>query len=267
MATTAKRTAATRSGSPATLPDRPVRPRVITHNLASADGRLAVSPGILLMVDDRWPVSDPDPYTDVKRRHHPDALLEGSGSFVTDDETSASLPSAGSDAGDLRQDFLPAAVLARATAGWLVVPDSRGRVRWGYKEYPGEEWAGWHLMVLVSQVTPASYLAYLRREAIPYLVAGHGRVDLAAALERLAGLGVRTVVSTGGGRLNGALLRAGLVDAVEVEVVPMLVGGEDTPALFTARDLRPGEAPTALRLEAVEQRPDGRVLLRWSVPR
>jgi riboflavin biosynthesis pyrimidine reductase len=240
------------------------RPRVVTYNATSVDGRVAISPGALLMSDSRWPSDGSDPYADLKRRHGPQVILEGSGSFVVEHEVPEPLPPAEAGADALRTDFLPEEALARATAGWMAVVDGRGRVRWAYKEYPGEAWAGWHLLVLVSGRTPLDYLAYLRGEVIPYLVAGDARVDLAAALAALASrLGVRSVVSTGGGRLSGALLRAGLIDEIEVEVLPIAVGGTETPALFTAPDLDREALPTSLRLIAADVRPGGRVLLRY----
>ena len=242
------------------------RPRIITHNSASVDGRLAISPGVLLMVDKRWPADDGSTYADIQSRHHPGAILEGSGSLVSDDQVPTPLAPAREAAEVLLSDHLPAEVLARATRGWLVVPDTRGRIRWRYKEYPGEEWQGWHVLVLASTKTPHPYLAYLRREAIPYLVVGENRVDLPLAMSALKDrLGVRTVVSTAGGRLNGALLRAGLVDEIEVEIVPIAVGGTATPALFTTSDLAPSDAPTRLRLLEATVRREGRVLLRYAI--
>jgi riboflavin biosynthesis pyrimidine reductase len=244
------------------------RPRVITHNSAAVDGRLALSPGTPIMFDERWPASGQDGYADIMRRHRPRVLLEGSGSFVADGHEPPPLPPAGRSAATPARDFVPDEVAARATRGWLTVPDSRGRVRWTYKEYPDEAWAGWHVLVLVAARTPLDYLAYLRREGVPYLVVGEERVDLGAALAALrARFGVETVVATGGGRLGGALLRAGLVDEVEVEVLPMAVGGTTTAALFTAPDLDRAAAPTGLRLLGVEERPGGRVLLRYAVER
>ena len=80
-------------------------------------------------------------------------------------------------------------------------------------------------------------------------------------------LGIHTVVSTGGGRLNGALLRAGLVDEVELEVVPIAIGGTATPALYTTTDLALNDRPTQLRLLEAAPRSDGRVLLRYAVKR
>jgi 2,5-diamino-6-(ribosylamino)-4(3H)-pyrimidinone 5'-phosphate reductase len=178
-------------------------------------------------------------------------------------------PSPPPEKGDvLLEDFLPEEAVARARTGWMAVTDSRGVVRWMYKEWPGEEWAGWHLLVFVAQMTPPEYLSYLRREGIPYLVVGQDRVDLPAALTRLGDrFAITTVVSTGGGRLNGALLRAGVVDQIEIEVVPFATGGSKTPALFTAPDLGPEAMPARLHLLGIEQLPQGRVLLRYAVDR
>lgn len=241
------------------------RPRVVTHNAASVDGRVALSPGVLLMFDERWPTLADSTYGDVRLRHQPDVLLEGSGSLVAEGQQPDPLPDPTESVDDLLTDFLPTDVVAR-TRGWLAVVDSRGRIRWQYKEYPGEEWAGWHLLVLVSTATPPAYLAYLRRERIPYLVVGDDRVDLRLAMTTLQQrLGTRTVVSTAGGRLNGALLRAGLVDEIEVDVVPIAVGGTSTPVLFTATDLAPDEAPVRLRLVEATPRSGDRVLLRYAV--
>ncbi|WP_427164269.1 RibD family protein [Streptomyces sp. C1-1] len=242
------------------------RPRVVTHNSASVDGRIALSAGLLLMMDERWPVLPGSTYADVKRRHHPQVILEGSGSFVTDDQVVDPLPEPARTPAALREHYLPPEAVALATAGWLVVPDSRGRVRWMYKQFPGPDWEGWHLLVLASRSTPLAYLSFLRDKGIPYLVTGDDQVDLPAALTRLQEfLGVETVLSTGGGRLNGALLRAGLVDEIEIEIVPIAVGGTSTPALFTAPDLPKDGTPKALRLIAAEPRPQDRLLLRYEV--
>lgn len=260
----------THQGDPADVPDTDVaartRPRIVTHNAASVDGRLSISPDVLLMFDERWPTFAGSTYGDVQRRLRPDVLLEGSGSFVTAGHEPDPLPDPTEPADLLLTDFLPADVVARVTRGWLTVVDSRGRIRWLYKEYPGEQWRGWHVLVLVSATTPLAYLSYLRREQVPYLVVGEERVDLPLAMSTLHRLlGTHTVVSTAGGRLNGALLRAGLVNEIEVEVVPIAVGGTTTPVLFTAADLTPDDAPTRLHLIETIPRSDGRVLLRYAV--
>ncbi len=251
------------------------RPKVVTFNSASLDGRLAASRDhLLLWGDERWQALDEgsDTFEWLKLFHRPGATLEGSGSFVRDGDEPQPLPPVEGDAAALYDDFLPPAVVERpGHAGWFVVVDGRGRGRGWIKDGAafGESWQGWHLLVLVGRHTPAEYLAYLRHEAIPYLVAGREQVDLAAALDKLGvRLGVQSLISTAGGRLNGALLRAGLVDEVNVEFLPGVVGGSDTPALFTSPALGPGEMPIKLELISAQVQPGrtgagGRVWLRY----
>lgn len=259
------------------------RVRVVVTNMASVDGKLASAPdSVLLWGDERFcaVTSDANPYPELMRRYQPDAILEGSGSFVPRDAGPADLPppaSATHGADDaeinLLRDFLPAEVLDRAGhRGWFTVVDSRGRVAWTYKEFPDPQWQGWHLLVLVARATPPAYLAFLRAERIPYLVCGEERVDLHRAMERLADeLGVQCVVATGGSRLNGALLRAGLVNELDVALYPALIGGEATPALFGGASLGEGEWPLRLERAGCEIGPDGSLHLHyraagWMIP-
>jgi 2,5-diamino-6-(ribosylamino)-4(3H)-pyrimidinone 5'-phosphate reductase len=249
------------------------RPTVITFDTASLDGRLTIAPDVLLLYgDERWPVTEDSSgaYRQILDTFKPQVTLEGSGSFILEGMEPEPLPPVEGDPAPLYKDFLPEAVLNRPNQdGWFTIVDGRGRVRWLYtgepgKGYPGME--GWHLLVCVGHHTPPEYLAYLRRENVPYLVAGSGHVDLITALEKLsAKLGVERVLSTAGGRLNGALLRAGLVDEVNVEFFPGIIGGPETPALFDAPALQPGEWPTRLTLLACQQFDNGHVWLRYRV--
>jgi 2,5-diamino-6-(ribosylamino)-4(3H)-pyrimidinone 5'-phosphate reductase len=252
------------------------RPRVVVLNGASVDGRLAVSPEKLLLYgDERWQAlggeSDFDVFKWLKDHHKPGATLEGSGSFVREGQAPDPLPPFEGDREALYQDFLPSdKVSSPELRGWFTVVDGRGRVRWGHKDGAafGEEWAGWYLLVLVGRHTPPEYLAYLRREETPYLVAGEGPVDLGRALDKMkARLGIECVLSTGGGRLNGALLRAGLIDEVNVEFLPALIGGVDTPTLYDSPALGPDERPTLLKWVSCHAQDRGRVWLRYEVIR
>lgn len=249
------------------------RPRVTVHSVASVDGRITIAPDCLLLNgDSRWQAlagSGEETYRRIMIEYRPQVLLEGSGSFVLDGSVVEPLPAVVGETQALYQDFLPSSVVNRAGGrGWFTVVDSGGRVRWFYKEFPGEEWAGWYLLVLVSLQTPPEYLAYLQRESIPYLVVGSDHVDLPEAMARLAGkLGVSCVVSTAGGRLNGALLRAGLVDEVDLEFIPALIGGAGTPSLFNGPVLKEEEWPVRLKLVSCQVEPGDKVRLHYSVVR
>jgi riboflavin biosynthesis pyrimidine reductase len=246
------------------------RPRVVIFASASVDGRLTLAPDVLLMFgDSRWDAisGSSGAYDWLRSTYQPQAFLEGSASLVKSDAEPDPLPSATGDPQALYEDHLPDAVVRRpGQRGWFTMVDSRGRIRWQYKEWPDEEWAGWHLLVLVSRRTPAEYLAYLQRETIPYLVAGEERVDLQLALEKLGSqLGVTRVLSTSPGKLGGALLRAGLVDEINVEFLPAIIGGTETPSLFDSPALEPDEWPTRLKLLSTHVQAGGQVWLRYEV--
>ncbi|KKB12982.1 deaminase [Devosia geojensis] len=253
------------------------RPRVVVAVNASVDGRIALRRNAPLMQEESgriwhalWPASTRDVEAarteDIARTYAPQAMLEGSGSLVAE---SAGSPD-GLDARfegateDLYSDFLPVSVRERPGHGkWFTVVDSRGRIRWTMK-HQGE----YDVLVLVARATPPSYLAYLRAEGISYLVAGEERVDLAEALRRMRDrLAVTCVVSTAGGSLNGALLRAGLVDVIDLLVGPMAIGGADTPSVFDGPPLEAGAMPTRLRLVSAHVETDGLLRLRYDVER
>lgn len=117
--------------------------------------------------------------------------------------------------------------------------DGRGSVPWSFT---GD--ADMSLLVLACERTPLPYLAWLRTLKVPYLLVGGDRVDLAVALEKMRSLVATTsVVSHGGGGTNGALLRGGLVDELQMIWLPAVIGGADTPSSFDGDELRPSEAP------------------------
>ncbi len=61
--------------------------------------------------------------------------------------------------------------------------------------------------------------------------------------------------------------RAGLVDEVNIQFLPAIIGGFDTPSLFAAPNLKADEAPTRLDLISAQVEAGGRVWLRYRVVR
>lgn len=252
------------------------RPRVVVSVTSTPDGQVALNRSHVLMDDEAssvWQSIHPPSAGEVEaareselaRLYHPEVVLEGSGTFVPDSTGPlADLPPVEDESIDLYTDFLPADVdVSAPPQRWFAVVDGRGRVRWTQTGGGGMD-----LLVLVCHSTPRPYLAYLRRSEIPYLVAGDHRVDLLAMLRRMADrLGVSCVVSRAGGGLNGALLRAGLIDEVQVILLPALIGGLGTPTSFDGPRLLDGELPTPLRLLTVQTTADGVVWLRYEVER
>lgn len=222
-----------------------MQPRVVLHNEMSLDGRmdwLTVNMGLYYGLAERWKAG---------------AMLSGSNTLLNaylpevvaaEDEAAFEPPQRDPD--DARQ--------------LLVVVDSRGRLR------------NWHLLreepywrdvlALCSQSTPQTYLDYLRKRHVEYIIAGEDRVDLRAALEELGSrFAVKLVRVDSGGILNGVLLRAGLVDEVSVLINPCLVGGTTPRSIFQASDLTSEEGTIKLRLAHMEKMEGDVVWLRYEV--
>jgi len=197
----------------------------------------------------------------VRQQYGCTATLEGSGSLAADD-AEPPLPAFDGEPAQLYADFLPPEVTGQPSPPhmWFTAVDGRGRIRWTEKH------PGWSVLVLVCRTTPAAYLGYLRQHRICYLLSGHDRVDLAKALSTMATkLGIRCVLSTAGGGLNGALLRAGLIDELSLTLYPALVGGLGTPSVLDGPPLAIGDCPTPLRLLSLHADTAGTVRLRYEV--
>jgi 2,5-diamino-6-(ribosylamino)-4(3H)-pyrimidinone 5'-phosphate reductase len=121
-------------------------------------------------------------------------------------------------------------------------------------------------VAICSENTPDEYLQYLAEAGVDFIVAGHEKVDMTAALEELnARYSIQTVRVDSGGTLNGVLLRAGLVDEVSILVHPALVGGTSQRSLFRAPDLASSEGVIALTLVSAETVGESLVWLRYKV--
>src|SRR5688500_6554882 len=230
------------------------RPRIICHMGTSVDGRIVV---------DGWPES----VSASMRREY--ELLHGS--YEADGWICGRVtmePFAGrvrSDAEVAREHARGAAREDFRAAGdfdsFAFAIDSSGRLAWETNDIDGD-----HVVAILSARVSDEYLAFLRQRGVSYLLAGARDVDLPLALGKIGDrFGVKTLMLEGGGRINGGMLAAGLIDEVSVLVAPVVDGRAGTPALF---DLDSDAAMSwRLDLAQVEQRPDDVPWLRYRVER
>ena len=230
-------------------------PRVTIYNLASLDGRVdrvADSPEAMLL------------YYELSYHWKADAILAGSETiFVLGGHEEEEM--AKEEPPPPRKEPPPGTEgLIYEPRPLLVVPDSRGRIH-NWRLLQQEPW--WRkIVVLCSKATPPSYLDYLGKRHLEYLIVGEDHVDLRQALEELkARYGARSVRTDCGGRLNGVLLRAGLVDEVSVLISPTLVGGRRGTSLFEEGEIESGGEFVHLRLTHMERVRGGFVWLRYEV--
>jgi 2,5-diamino-6-(ribosylamino)-4(3H)-pyrimidinone 5'-phosphate reductase len=219
-------------------------PYVIIHNEMSLDGRLD------------WMSDDQGLYYETIARFEVDAMLSGSSTML---DAAWDLPESVNEA-----EFEPAAKNFADPRQLLVVVDSRGRIRnWPViRNQP--YWRD--VIVLCSRSTPQEYLDFLSEQRVDFIVAGERRVNLRAALVELrAQYRIESIRVDSGGILNGALLRAGLVDEIAVILNPCLTGGSSPRTLFVAEDLPSRDGVIQLSLKNSAQLRDGFLLLEYEI--
>ncbi len=111
---------------------------------------------------------------------------------------------------------------------------------------------------------PEPEVTRLREREVEVYALGETRVDLVAALTKLADLGIQRVLVEGGGSLNFELLRQNLVDEVQVFVAPLIFGGSTAPTLADGSGLV-RDLALPLRRADVETWEDGGVVLRYTL--
>lgn len=233
------------------MPTEMRRPRVICHMTTSIDGRIAV---------DGWPdrlaAAAGREYERVHASYEPGGWLCGR---VTMEPFARATRSEEAVAetyrGGPREDWTAPGDFD----SYAFALDPGGRLAWQASDIDGD-----HVVALLSERVSDAYLAFLRERGVSYLLAGAHDVDLARALEKIGErFGVETLMLEGGGRINGAMLRAGLIDELSVLVAPVANGRMGMPALF---DLEGGDAVSRqLVLEAVERREGDMLWLRYRV--
>ncbi len=181
------------------------RPLVTLKLASTLDGRIATAQG-----ESQWITGAAARARGHLLRAEHDAILVGIGTALADDpELTCRLPG----------------MAARSPV--RVVLDSRLRLLHDSRLVRG---AGDHpLWLLTGAGGDAASLQARGCEIISTQLAGNGRIDLAAALESLAGRGITRLLVEGGSAVATAFLAAGLVDNLAWFRAPSLIGGDGLP--------------------------------------
>lgn len=215
------------------------RPYVRSKVAASLDGRTALANGI-----SQW-ITGEAARADVQRlRARSSAIMTGAGTMVADD------PALNVRAPELGEVLQP----------MRAIVDSGLRTPTGARTLtlPGQ-------VVLFTLAGEESKQRALEAAGARIEIVGampNGRVDLDAALLRLAALGVNELLVEAGTRLNGALLEAGLIDELVVYMAGAVLG-RDARGMFDMAEVT--DMASRVEFEIVDVRRVGADLrLTWS---
>src|SRR5579864_6650599 len=139
--------------------------------------------------------------------------------------------------------------------------DAKGVLRFQENEVDGD-----HVVVLVTERVSNDYLAHLQSAGVSYLFCGRRGIDLHTALQKLGtAFRLKKLMLQGGGKFNGAMLGAGLVDEISHVTVPVADGGMGISSFFDIPGERPPRAAATLRLLSHKLMPGGVIWARYKV--
>ncbi len=141
--------------------------------------------------------------------------------------------------------------------------DARGVLRFRESEVGGD-----HVVLLVTDRVSNDYLAHLQAAGVSYLFCGKKGINLGVALQKLStAFKLRKLMLEGGGKFNGAMLKAGLVDEISQVIVPVVDGGVGITSFFDIPGKPPPKAAASLRLISRKELPGSVNWLRYKVVR
>ncbi|HSY43847.1 MAG TPA: RibD family protein [Candidatus Acidoferrum sp.] len=228
-----------------------MRPYVICHMCTSLDGKI---------IGHRWGRlpgyrHESDLFETTAASFGIGAWLVGTTTMEEFDGKKTKLPRAGRRV--VRQDYV-----ANASAKSLAIgTDAKGVLRFQENEVGGD-----HVVLLVTKQVSDDYLAHLQAAGVSYLFCGKKQIDLRVALEKLGTrFKLRKLMLQGGGKFNGAMLGAGLVDEISHITVPVADGGVGVASMFDIPGKAPANAAATLRLLSHKQMPGGAIWARYRV--
>ncbi len=228
-----------------------MKPYVICHMCTTIDGRI---------LGDRWgrlpgPKDGGNLFETTAASFGIGAWLVGTTTMKEFAGRNVKLPRAGRPIP--RRDHIAEKNARRLAIG----ADARGVLRFRENEVDGD-----HVVLLITERVGNAYLAHLRSAGVSYLFCGKKGIDLHIALRKLGrAFHLRKLMLQGGGKFNGAMLHAGLVDEISHVIVPVADGGVGVSSFFDIPGDPPSKAAAKLRLLSHKQLPGGVTWLRYRV--
>ncbi len=139
--------------------------------------------------------------------------------------------------------------------------DAKGVLRFQENEVDGD-----HVVLLVTERVSNDYLAHLQSAGVSWLMCGKNEINLHTALAKLAkAFKLRNLMLQGGGKFNGAMLKAGLVDELSHLTVPVADGGQGVASYFDIPGDAPSRSAARLQLKSYKLMPGGVIWARYKV--
>ena len=230
-----------------------MRPHVICHMVGPLDSRLMVQPWAPQGSSDQIELGKL--YQRLHADFAADAWMAGTTTmedFATGKQADARTP--------VTAQKRPWRLADANACHFAIAIDRHARLHWAKPVADGG-----HVVVVLGASVSDAHLAALAAVGVSYLVMPSDEIDLDAMLSELhSRLGIRKILLEGGGRINGAFLKAGVVDEVSLLVWPAIDGTSGASTVFETGDSSVGQL---IKLSLLKATPleHGAVHLQYSV--
>lgn len=183
-------------------------PFVTLKTASTLDGKIASRTG-----DSKWITNEAARAFVHALRHRHQAIMVGVGTVIADDPSLTARLS------------VPALQPVRVIIDSMLRTPETAKVIQQCKEA--------RTLIITTQSASAEKEARLRSLGVEIIHSGVGpKVDLAQAMKALGELEISSILLEGGGRLNGSMLEAGLIDKLVLFYAPKIIGGILSPGNF-----------------------------------
>lgn len=133
---------------------------------------------------------------------------------------------------------------------FAIAVDAHAKLGWEKSDMHGD-----HVITLLTEAAANDgYLAHLQDIGVSYVFAGKNEINLELALQKLYSLfGIEKLMLEGGGHLNGSFLNEGLIDELNLLVLPMADGTANTSTVFDINKAAKKGGATVMKLKEVKQ--------------
>ncbi len=206
------------------------RPFVALKTASTLDGKIAAFTG-----DSRWITNEQARAYVHTLRHRHQAIMVGVGTVLKDDPS------------------LTVRLSVPGVQPTRIIVDSRLRTPLHAKVVQDQQA---ETIILTTERADPDRARALEQAGVMIVACGAGeRVDLHLAMQTLAEHEIASILLEGGGTLNGAMLKARLIDKMYLFYAPKIIGGQEAPANFQLEGM--ARMSDAWQLERVRFEPFG----------
>lgn len=152
----------------------------------------------------------------------------------------------------------------KVTGNYIVALDPEGELSYSSSTSQRKGRAPAHIIAVLTEKAEKSYLAYLQKKGISYLIVGSETIDCTVLLDKLADIfGIRRIMISGGAITNDIFLQNNLIDELSIVIAPTAEGNDSSRGIFSQAENQTIHAPYAFVFKSVKILEGSTVWLRY----